>query len=196
MNSAALGAILGRASGRYLYGAAFNRDVRPVRSGRRRRSIGSQRALGRNTMSSGELDVVLIALVDRVTRRMRRAKIAGRSVTLRLRFDDFTRATRSRTLTRPTAATEPVLYAVRALFAAAAPLVERRGGLTLLGITVSGLEQHVGVQLTLPLDGRDDDALDAALDEVRERFGTKAITRATLVGSDEELSAFLMPGHE
>jgi DNA polymerase-4 len=191
---AALVALLGRSSGRYLYGAAFNRDVRPVRSGRRRRSIGSQRALGRNTLSARDLDAVLIALVDRVTRRMRRAKIAGRSVTLRLRFDDFTRATRSRTLTRPTAATEPILYAVRALFATAAPLIAQRGGLTLLGITISGIDRHVGVQLTLPLEGRDEDALDAALDDVRDRFGSAAITRATLLGSDPELSAWLMPG--
>jgi DNA polymerase-4 len=190
----ALVALLGRSSGRYLYGAAFNRDVRPVRSGRRRRSIGSQRALGRSAPSSDELDAILVGLVDRVTRRMRRAGLAGRTVVLRLRFGDFTRASRSRTLPRATAASESVLFVVRVLLAAARPLVQRRG-VTLVGITVSGLERG-GLQLTLPLRGHDEDAVDAALDDVRERFGTEAITRAVLLGSEPALSAWLMPGDE
>jgi DNA polymerase-4 len=190
---AALVAILGRSSGRYLHNAAFNRDVRPVRSGRRRRSIGSQRALGRNAMTPEQLDGVIVALVDRVTRRMRRASIEGRTVVLRLRFDDFTRASRSRTLARATAATDSVLFVARALLRAARPLVQRRG-VTLVGITISGIERDSG-QLTLPLYGHDAAALDATLDEVRERFGTAAITRATLLGTtDPGLTPFLEPG--
>lgn len=189
---AALVALLGRSSGRYLYGAAFNRDVRPVRAGRRRRSIGTQRALGRAARSAAELDGVLVALVDRVTRRMRRAELTGRTIVLRLRFDDFARASRSRTLPRPTASTDSVLFVMRALFAASRPLVERRG-VTLVGITISGLEEDSG-QLALPLERRDRAALDTTLDDVRERFGTAAITRAALLGTDPGLSAWLMPG--
>ncbi len=189
----ALVAILGRSSGRYLHNAAFNRDVRPVRSGRRRRSIGSQRALGRNAMTPAQLDGVIVALVDRVTRRMRRAGIEGRTVVLRLRFDDFTRASRSRTLTRASAATDSILFVARALLHAARPLVERRG-VTLIGITISGIERDSG-QLSLPLYGHDAAALDTTLDEVRERFGTAAITRATLLGTtDPGLTPFLEPG--
>jgi DNA polymerase-4 len=187
----ALVALLGRATGRYLHGAAFNRDVRPVRTSRRRRSVGSQRALGRTARSAEELDGVLVALVDRVTRRLRRAGLAGRTVALRLRFGDFSRASRSRTMARPTAATAPVLACARALMAAARPLVEPRG-LTLVGITVGNLEPETG-QLTLPLDGSDRAALDAALDGVRDRFGTAAITRAALLG-DSALEAWLLPG--
>jgi DNA polymerase IV len=190
----ALIALVGRATGRYLHGAAYNRDVRPVRTGRRRGSIGSQRALGRCELSAEQLDGVLVALVDRVTRRMRRAGLAGRTVVLRLRFDDFKRASRSRTLSRATAATESVLFTARALLAAAGPLVERRG-ITLVGITICGLE-HGSLQLTLPLDGRDGDALDATLDDVRDRFGTAAITRAVLLDADPALSAWLMPGED
>ncbi|MEY2441460.1 MAG: polymerase [bacterium] len=180
---AALVAILGRSSGRYLHNAAFNRDVRPVRSGRRRRSIGSQRALGRNSLSPDQLDGVVVALVDRVTRRMRRAQITGRTVALRLRFDDFKRASRSRTLVRATAATDSILFIARALLAGAAPLIQRRG-VTLVGITISGIERDSG-QLALPLHGYDEGALDATLDEVRERFGTAAISRATLLGNTD-----------
>ena len=189
---AALVAILGRSSGRYLHNAAFNRDVRPVRSGRRRRSIGSQRALGRNSMTPAQLDAVIVALVDRVTRRMRRAGITGRTVALRLRFDDFKRASRSRTLIRATAATDSILFLARALLAAALPLVQRRG-VTLVGITISGIERDSG-QLALPLHGHDAGALDTTIDEVRERFGTSSISRATLLDTDSGLSAWLLPG--
>jgi DNA polymerase-4 len=190
---AALVAILGRSSGRCLHNAAFNRDVRPVRSGRRRRSIGSQRALGRNAMTAEQLDGVIVALVDRVTRRMRRAGLTGRTIVLRLRFDDFKRASRSRTLARATAATDSILFVARALLRAARQLVERRG-VTLVGITISGIERDSG-QLSLPLHGYDAAVLDATLDEVRERFGTGAITRATLLGStDPGLAPFLEPG--
>ncbi|MEY2505469.1 MAG: polymerase [Verrucomicrobiota bacterium] len=180
---AALVAILGRSTGRYLHNAAFNRDVRPVRSGRRRRTIGSQRAVGRNALTPDQLDGVIVALVDRVTRRMRRAGITGRTVVLRLRFDDFKRASRSRTLARATASTDSILFIARALLVAAGPLIQRRG-VTLVGITLSGIERDSG-QLALPLDGHDEGALDTTLDAVRERFGTAAITRATLLGSTD-----------
>src|SRR5918995_1503805 len=90
--------MVGQASGRHLHALAHNRDPRPVDTGRRRRSIGSQRALGRSPKTPGDLDVILISLVDRITRRMRSADRAGRTVVLRLRFDDFTRASRSHTL--------------------------------------------------------------------------------------------------
>jgi len=189
-SEAALIAIVGRSSGRYLHNAAFNRDVRPVRSGRRRRSIGSQRALGRNALSPDQLDGVIVALVDRVTRRMRKAQITGRTVVLRLRFDDFKRASRSRTLARATASTASILFIARALLVAAGPLIQRRG-VTLVGITLSGIERDSG-QLALPLHGHE--ALDATLDEVRERFGTAAITRATLLGTtDPGLAPWLEP---
>jgi DNA polymerase-4 len=122
---------------------------------------------------------------------MRRAGLAGRTIVLRLRFGDFTRASRSRTLPRATDASESVLFVLRVLLAAAAPLVRRRG-VTLVGITISGLERG-GLQLTLPLRGRDERAVDAALDDVRERFGTAAIGRAVLLGHEPALSAWLMP---
>jgi DNA polymerase-4 len=179
----ALVALLGRAAGRHLHAIAHGRDRRRVETGRRRRSVGAQNALGRRRRSPAELDAVLAALVDRVTRRMRKAGLLGRTVVLRLRFDDFTRATRSRTLPHATAATAAVLTAARSLLSAAAPLIERRG-ITLVGIAVSNVERGGGIQLELPLDGVDRAALDAALDEVRERYGSRAISRAATLGRD------------
>jgi DNA polymerase-4 len=189
---AALVAILGRASGRHLHALAHNRDPRPVQVGRRRSSIGSQRALGRGPRSNADVDAVAVALVERITRRMRAAGRVGRTVVLRLRFDDFTRATRSHTLPRATAETQTVLTAARALLLTATPMIERQG-LTLVGLSVANLDDDGAVQLTLPFDHRSGGALDAALDDVRDRFGSGAVTRAVLLGRDEGFSIPMLP---
>jgi DNA polymerase IV len=184
--------MLGRASGRHLHALAHNLDPRPVRTGRRRGSIGAQRALGRAPTSAEALDAAVIGLVDRVTRRMRAAGRVGRTVVLRLRFDDFSRATRSHTLARPTAQTHTVLATARGLLAAAMPMIERNG-VTLVGVAVANLEDDRAVQLMLPFDRRNDGALDAAVDEVRARFGSEALTRAVLLGRGEGLAMPLLP---
>jgi DNA polymerase-4 len=182
--------LLGRATGRHLHALAHNRDPRPVQARRRRRSMGAQRALGRSPKSLADVDASLIALVDRVTRRMRTAGRVGRTVVLRLRFDDFTRATRSHTLPYATANTDAILATARGLLTVALPMIERRG-ITLVGVAVSNLDDGRAGQLALPLDHGE--ALDAALDEVRQRFGSTAITRAVLLGRGQGLSMPLLP---
>jgi DNA polymerase-4 len=180
VDRAALSAMLGPAAARHLHALANLRDPRPVRTGRRRRSIGAQRALGRWRGSDDDLDLALVGLVDRVTRRMRDAGRVGRVVVLRLRFGDFTRASRSRTLPHPTADTAVVLTELRHLLAAARDLVRERG-LTLIGVSVSGLQDDSAVQLPLPFDRRATHDLDRALDEVRQRFGGDAIGRTAMI---------------
>jgi DNA polymerase IV len=192
LDEGALVTLLGPAAGRHLHALAHNRDPRPVRARRRRRSIGSQRALGRGPRSAEAIDAILIGLVERVTRRMRRADRVGRTVVLRLRFGDFTRASRSHTLPHATAETQAVLVTARALLAAAMPAIERRG-LTLVGVAVANLDDARAVQLVLPFDRRSGGAIDAALDEVRDRFGTAAITRAVLLGRDQGPAVPLLP---
>ena len=191
VGEAALVAMLGPASGRHLHALAHNRDPRPVQVGRRRHSIGSQHALGRRKTTPEALDAVVVGLVDRVTRRLRAAGRVGRTVVLRLRFDDFTRATRSHTLPRATAHTETVLTIVRALLATAMPMVER-GGITLVGVAVGNLHDDGAVQLELPYAGRSRYDLDAAVDDVHERFGSSAVTRAVLLGRDQGLTVPLL----
>jgi DNA polymerase-4 len=188
----ALVTMLGRTAGRHLYALAHNRDPRPVQVGRRRRSIGSQCALGRSPKAPDAIDAVLVSLVDRVTRRMRAAGRVGRTVVLRLRFGDFSRATRSYTLPRPTAHTQTILVTARWLLTTAMPEIERRG-LTLVGVAVANLEDDGAVQLVLPFDRHSGAALDAALDEVRRRFGSTAVTRAVLLGRDQGLVVPLLP---
>jgi DNA polymerase-4 len=188
----ALVSLLGRAAGRHLHALAHNRDPRAVRVGRRRRSIGAQRALGRTPRSWEALDAVLVGLTDRLGRRLRAARRVCRTVMIRLRFEDFTRATRSHTLSEPTAETGTILAAARALLKTAMPTIERQG-LTLLGVTLANLRDDRPIQLALPFDHRPDSALDAALDTVRDRFGSAAITRAVLLGRDQGLTVPLLP---
>jgi len=192
MDEGTLVALIGRASGRHLHALAHNRDPRPVHPGRRRRSIGSQRALGLRRYRPDELDPTLIALVDRITRRMRAAGRVGRTVVLRLRFGDYSRATRSYTLPQATAHTETILAAARGLLAATMPELERRGT-TLVGISVANLQNDDAVQLVLPFDRRGGMALDVALDEIRRRFGSDAVTRAVLLGRSRGIEVPLLP---
>jgi len=184
--------LLGRTAGRHLHALANNRDPRPVKPRRRRRSIGSQHALGRSSKTAEQIDAELIAIVDRVTRRLRAAHRVGRTVVLRMRFGDFSRATRSHTLRYATAQTQTFLAAARGLLRANMPLIAPRG-LTLIGVAITNLEDDLPLQLCLPLDPDDSTLLDAALDEIRQRFGPDAITRAVLLGRGDGLTMPLLP---
>jgi DNA polymerase-4 len=186
-------AIVGRAAGRHLHALANNRDPRVVKHRVRRRSIGSQRALGRKHRSAEELDTILVGIVDRVAGRLRSASRACRTVVLRLRFADYaTRITRSHTMAEATTVTSVILDALRGLLAAAMPLI-REHGITLLGLSLTNLCDADAVQLALPLDRRRPAALDTAVDGVRERFGKEAITRAVLLDRDPGVSMPLLP---
>jgi DNA polymerase-4 len=192
LDESLLVAMLGRATGRHLHALAHNRDPRPVRVGQRRRSIGGQRALGRTRRSVEEIDTIVVGLVDRLARRLRAARRACRTVVLRLRFADFSRATRSHSLIQATTETQLILDIARGLLAAATPMIEEQG-LTLVGLSLANLVDEGAVQLALPLDRPHDAALDAALDEVRDRFGSAAVTRALLLGRNPGLAMPLLP---
>jgi DNA polymerase-4 len=191
LSQPALAAMLGPAAARHLHALANCRDPRRIETGRRRRSIGSQHAM-RYTVSATDIDASLVAIVDRVARRMRKADRVGRTVTVRFRFGDFTRATRSHTLEQPTAHTETILETARHLLAAGMPLVYERG-LTLVGLSIANLDDDDAVQLTLPFDKASGGALDDALDHVRERFGSSSVTRAVLLGRSPALEMPMLP---
>jgi DNA polymerase IV len=181
VSARSLSDLLGRAAGRQLHALANVRDPRRVERRRRRRSIGAQHALGRRSRTPEAVDAALVALVDRVTGRLRKAERVARTVVLRLRFSDFARATRSHTLREATDRTETVLAAARTLLDAARPTIAQRG-ITLVGVALSNLEDSGPGQL--PLDDRTA-LLDSTVDELRERYGTEVITRAVLLDRDE-----------
>jgi DNA polymerase-4 len=182
--------LAGRAMGRQLHALAHNRDPRAVKPRRRRRSIGAQRALGSRPREPAEIDAALMTLIDRVSRRMRAAGRACRTVVLRLRFADYTRATRSHTVAQATTRTVTLLRIARGLLRAAAAMIARRG-LTLIGISLTNLCDAAAIQLALPFDRAA--GLDRALDELRDRFGSKAISRGTLLGQSVDDWVPLLP---
>jgi DNA polymerase IV len=190
LEEASLVGMLGRASGRHLHALAHNRDPRPVQTRRRRRSIGGQRALGRRPKSPEEIAASLTGLVDRVARRLRAAGRLCRTVILRMRFDDFSRATRSYTMAEATCDTQTILTTALTLLRASTPMIERRG-ITLVGIALTNLADKGAVQLTLPFNRSPQ--LDAAIDRVRDRFGSASITRGVLVGRDPGISMPMLP---
>jgi len=192
IGEAALVSMLGVAAGRHLHALAHNHDPRTIQTGRRRGSIGAQRALGRTPRTPRELDAVLCGLVDRVARRMRAADRVGRTVMLRLRFDDFSRAARSHTLPRATSNTRTILEALRGLLSAAMPMIDERG-VTLVGVAVGNLDDGKAVQLMLPFTPDSGADLDGALDAVRDRFGSSAVTRAVLLGRSPGLAMPMLP---
>ena len=184
--------MLGRASGRHIHALAHNRDPRPVQMGKRRRSMGSQRALGRGYKSSESVDATVVAIVDRLARRLRAARRVCRTVVLRLRFADLSRATRSHTLPEATGQTQTILAAARDLVAASTVMIASRG-LTLIGVSLTNLDSDDAIQLALPFDRRWIPELDAALDELKDRFGSSVITRAGQLNRDQGLSVPLLP---
>ncbi len=183
-------ALVGTAAGHKLHALAHNRDQRRVTTGKRRSSIGSQRAMGRRKKTHAEIDAELRGIVDRVTRRMRSSDRVGRTVVVRFRFDDFTRSTRSHTLPESTADTAPILQSSIDLLKDMWPIIERRG-LTLIGLSVTNLSNADAVQMTLPF--ADLSMLDAALDSVKDRFGTNAIGRTANLGRDQGFAVPMLP---
>jgi DNA polymerase-4 len=194
LSESTLGSLVGAAMGRQLFALSNNIDDRRVNTGVRRRSVGAQRALGRagSRLSATEIDAVVVNLVDRITARMRAAGRNGRTVLLRLRFDDFSRATRSHTLPWATSSTQPILAAARLLIASAAPLIAERG-LTLVGFAVSGIDRSGVQQLILPFGEGRGLAVETAIDQVRRRYGKSALTPAVLLGRDVGLEVPHLP---
>ncbi len=196
LSQSMLASLVGGAMGGRLYALSRNIDRRRVSTAVRRRSVGAQRALGRagNTMSPAQIDAVVISLVDRITARMRAAGRTGRTVVLRLRFDDFGRATRSHTLPWATSSTRTILATARQLVASAAPLIAERG-LTLVGFAVSEIDRGGAEQLMLPFTAAQTQpaAVDAAVDRVRRRYGKSALTRGVLLGREPGLQMPHLP---
>ncbi|WP_279107122.1 DNA polymerase IV [Gordonia paraffinivorans] len=199
----ALCSLLGPGAGRHLFALSLAQDPRRVETGKRRHSIGSQRALGRRPKSGADLEATIVAIVERLGKRLRTAERVCRTVALRLRFDDFTRATRSRTLPEPTDRTDIVMATARGLLAEAMPTIRDRG-CTLLGLSLTNLDPRDSIQLTLPFD-TDRAAgsvssgpgvgvrLDTTMDLLRERFGRDSVTRAVLIGRDHGDDAPMLP---
>ena len=174
--------LVGVAMARQLLALAFNRDPRPVEVGRRRRSIGSQHAVGLGRLQPAEASAVLFSLVDRVSRRLRAAQLLARTVTLRFRHGDYRRTSRAHTLPESTSDTGAILEVVQALFVRESARALRPLNLTMIGLTLSNLSPALSEQSQLDFVAAakvSRRSLDRTLDDVRDRFGSAAITRAS-----------------
>jgi len=140
--------VLGPAAGAHLFAVVHGRTPERVVTGHARGSVGAQRALGSGDHTHDEVRAALLGLVDRVCRRLRAEHRTARTVVLRLRFADFARATRSRSLRFGTDATDELRDAALGLLREAEPLVRSRG-ITLVGVALTGLATDAAVQPAL-----------------------------------------------
>jgi DNA polymerase-4 len=206
---ASLVAWLGKAGARQLRALAWNTDPRPVQTTRRARSVGAQSTFGRDVRDPETYRVVLGKLADRVATRMRAKERAGRTITVRIRFADWTTITRARTLGAPTNATPAIFHVAEDLLTTELATGDAdRPGLRLLGISMSQLGPPLPYQMELPLGtgrggwarpGSAEDTrarrLDEALDRARTRFGRRLVTTAAAMrrpdGSYDDLGGML-----
>jgi DNA polymerase-4 len=186
MDQETLCLVLGSNAGHRLHALANNRDPRRVAPRERRKSIGAQRAIGKKPRTRSELEAIVASLVDRVTPRLRRLGRSARTVVLSIRFGDFSRITRSRTLPAASTASEEFLAALRELLAGEMDQINELG-VTLIGISLANLDD--GSQLELPFEGPGNHEIDAAVDAVKARFGKDAIRRGAMVGKDQGFAA-------
>ena len=192
---------LGTHAGRHLRDLAHNLDPRPVDNARRDRSMGAQRALGNRIRTRDELRRELLALAEKVAARLRTAGRVARTVTVRYRTQEMKHESRSRTLAEPThqsglltaTADELLLDLLDGPHGPGGAL--GRKGCTLIGITYSGLGRPDAIQLSLrfPEDGRATDVLDRMVDDIRGRWGTTAVARASLMDHTDGVSTLLRP---
>ncbi|MGH8952416.1 MAG: DNA polymerase IV [Acidimicrobiia bacterium] len=184
----ALGSSLGPGASGALHALAWNRDPRSVRGGRRAGSVGSQQALGRGLTDPEELSVVVLGLADRIGRRVRKKDRAGSTLSVRVRFPGPRFVSRSHTLPSPTSSTAALSELGGVLLGRAIEGEEEP--VTLVGMSLSNLSTDDFLQLELAVDPGDvlragsrldlkRRALDASVDEVRERFGRKLLGLGT-----------------
>ncbi|MGL4175711.1 MAG: DNA polymerase IV [Dermatophilaceae bacterium] len=174
---------VGDATGRHLHDLAWARDPRPVEREHREKSIGSDETFPVDLDDAIEIRRHLLALSDRTAGRMRAAGLTGRTVTLKVRFSDFTTISRSRTLGEYTDSGRDLYRAVVELFDA---LALGRARIRLVGVRVEKLlaAQAAPIQGVLGEPDRGWRDADRAADRARARFGAGSVRPASLVQPD------------
>jgi DNA polymerase IV len=191
-----LGGLLGRAAGTKLAALSSNVDERRVETHTRSKSMGAQAALGRREATPELIRETLAYLADRVASRLRKAALAGGTVTVRIRFTQLRSVTRSLTLPNAISTTLTLTEVAEGLALAAMLENEREHEITLIGVSVSNLRPDHSLQLVLPLEPPDPAGqtspgppsvvessrwgLDRSVDAIRDKFGRAAVGYATV----------------
>lgn len=163
----------------HYYNLARGRDERKVIPDREAKSISHERTFEFDLLDRDVLRARARDLTDQVMRRLRRHKIRGRAIHLKVRFANFQTVTRSRTFSQPVDGTSEAWLAVEELLAAAVP--RQHAGIRLLGVGLSQLEQGKQTQLSLfdSQSDRKEKRLDAVADEIERKFGAGALSRGS-----------------
>lgn len=168
--------LLGEA-GLHLHRGANGIDDSAVSSERERRSYSHEQTFSRDTADAAQIRRTLLWMADQLTEQLRRDGVQAQTVRLKLRKSDFSTATRQMHLERPTDQADAVFASAEGLLASGWD----RKALRLVGIAVTDLSQHGGIQLDMFVhDDQRQARLSHAVDEIRDRFGSGAITRASL----------------
>jgi DNA polymerase-4 len=179
--------LLGHAAGSRLTALAWNRDPRQIQTHRRARSAGAQSALGRQPAIERVFKPTLHHLADRIAPRLRAKSLAGRTITVRVRFADLRSVTRAITLSSPICATRALAEIAESLVRGVLADHPDERMISLLAISVSHLDAQAIVQLELPLGLADEGCrpgtkkglsrsrADRAVDAIRKRFGGQAV---------------------
>jgi DNA polymerase-4 len=187
-----LSRLLGEVAGEQLSALAWNRDPRPIRTDRRARSAGAQSALGKKPAVARIFRPALRHLADRVGSRLRAKSLAGKTVTVRVRFADLSSVTRALSLGAPVSATAILAEIAEELVRGVLADHPEEKSISLLAISVSHLSKDALVQLELPLGLADEKRLpgakrgaarfnaDRAVDAIRDRFGWEAVGYASV----------------
>jgi DNA polymerase-4 len=178
---------LGQANGAHLWALAHGIDTSPVQPDQPLKSVGHEETFARDHHSLDTLEVEAVRMGESVAARLRANGVAGRTVTVKVRFHDFTTITRSVTLPEPVDAAPAIVRAAKGLLAK----IDPGPGVRLLGVSVSGLGDARIRQLSLLGDaaaapGAWDDA-SRAVDSIRRRFGDEAIGPAALADDAHRL---------
>jgi DNA polymerase IV len=174
---------LGQAAGSHLHALAWGRDERSVTPNEPERSVGAEETFPRDVDDVAVIHRELLRLAERCATRLRATGLVGRTVSIKIRFADFTTITRSRTLREPTDVSRVFYDTARGLFDA----LDRKGALIrLVGVRAEGLSEAVDTPHQLALSGGDDEwrAAEKAVDLATARFGSGAVRPAALVERD------------
>jgi DNA polymerase-4 len=202
VGSPLLGSLLGQSAGTKLAALSLNVDPRAVETRSGAKSMGAQAALGRREATPELIRETLAYLSDRVAGRLRKARLAGRRITVRVRFPQMRSTTRSVTLSVAISTTLTLTEVAERLARAAIPENGPEREITLLAVSVSNLRPEHALQLELPLNppeeyrnaGRQVEAVveasrwgvDRSVDAIRERFGRSAINYAAVALSEND----------
>lgn len=205
LEPATLARIVGRAQGKHLSALARGDDPRPVESDRRVKSIGHEETFPRDVREQAVLNRELVRLADSVASRLRSAGVAGRTVSLKVRFGDFKTITRAHSMSRPLATASEIARIAVALLEP----VEVSVGVRLIGVSVSGLEEpaaggdQTSEQLSFGASEIDPqgsegsgargrgrprrearEEVERAVDLIRRRYGQGSVGPAVVVGRE------------